>query len=65
VAYDEGKIIGVLENTGGVTTILKKLEKTIKKPTGCEVVYDEDPVGLVHKLLERYRNKTNNPTPPA
>ncbi len=63
VAYDEGKIIGVLEHTGGVTTILKDLEKAIKKPTGCEVVYEEDPAELISKLLEFYHKKQENPVP--
>jgi glycosyltransferase involved in cell wall biosynthesis len=62
VAYDEGKVIGVLNNTGGITNILKDLEKAIKKPTGSEVVYESDPAKLIQKLLEIYQNKKNNPT---
>ena len=63
VAYDEGKIIGVLENTGGITTILKELEQSIKKPTGSEVIYEGDPAQLIRKLLESYQGKVNSPTP--
>jgi hypothetical protein len=63
VAYDGGKIIGVLENTGGVTKILKELEKSIKKPTGCEVIYDSDPAELIRRLLESYQNKMDDPSP--
>ncbi len=63
VAYDEGKVIGVLNNTGGITTILKELEKTIKKPTGSEVVYDDDPARLVRRLLEVFQQKRENNTP--
>lgn len=61
VAYDEGKIIGVLNNTGGITGILKDLEKAIKKPTGSEVVYDDDPARLVQRLLKLYQMRSNTP----
>jgi predicted Rossmann-fold nucleotide-binding protein len=61
VAYDEGKIIGVLNNTGGITGILKDLEKAIKKPTGSEVVYDDDPARLVQRLLKLYQMRSDPP----
>ena len=63
VAYDEGKIIGVLEDTGGITGILRDLERSIKKPTGSEVIYDTDPSRLIQRLLEAYKKKMDDPTP--
>ena len=54
IAYEEGKLIGVLAGTGGITDVLPALEDTLFKATGAEVLYDDDPDGLVDRLLERY-----------
>jgi uncharacterized protein (TIGR00725 family) len=54
IAYEEGKLIGVLTGTGGITTALPALENTLGKKTGAEVIYDADPLRLVGLLLERY-----------
>lgn len=54
IAYEEGKLIGVLTGTGGITTALPALENTLGKKTGAEVVYDADPQRLIGLLLERY-----------
>lgn len=54
IAYEEGKLIGVLTGTGGITTALPALEASIGKNTGSEVIYGSDPEELVSRLLERY-----------
>lgn len=54
IAYEEGKLIGVLTGTGGITTALPQLEATLGKKTGAEVLYDDNPRRLVERLLERY-----------
>ena len=55
IAYEDGKLIGVLSGTGGITTALPELEASLEaKKTGAEVVYDDDPARLVNRLLERY-----------
>ena len=54
IAYEEGKLIGVLTGTGGITTALPALESTLGKKTGAEVIYDADPQRLISLLLERY-----------
>jgi len=56
IAYEQGKLIGVLEGTGGITTALPQLEASLNKPTGAEVLYDADPGVLVRRLLDRYRS---------
>ena len=53
IAYDEGRLIGVLTGTGGVSDLVAELVQRIDKDTGAVVVYDDDPVRLVHRLLER------------
>jgi uncharacterized protein (TIGR00725 family) len=55
IAYEEGKLIGVLEGTGGITEALPALEASLNKQTGSEVLYDSDPSALVRRLLQRYR----------
>ncbi len=64
IAYDESKIIGVLEDSGGITTILKDIVENIQKSTGSKVVYSADPKELVEKLLALYweENKDNKIT---
>lgn len=55
IAYEQGKLIGVLKGTGGITTALPQLEASLSaKKTGAEVIYDEDPARLVEGLLARY-----------
>jgi len=55
IAYEQGKLIGVLQGSGGITAALPALEARLaEKKTGAEVLYDEDPVGLVARLLDRY-----------
>lgn len=56
IAYEEGKLIGVLTGTGGITTALPALQKSIGKNTGSEVIYALEPEELVKRLVERYRS---------
>lgn len=54
IAYEEGKLIGVLTGTGGITEALPSLELSLGKDTGAEVVYESDPRRLIDRLLEHY-----------
>lgn len=54
IAYEEGKLIGVLTGTGGITDALPALETTFSKSTGAEILYETDPERLMDRLLERY-----------
>ncbi len=58
IAYEEGKLIGVLTDTGGITTALPALEASLNKQTGSQVIYDSDPEALVDRLLKLYRSDT-------
>lgn len=57
IAYEEGKLIGVLTGTGGVTKVLPGIEATFGKDTGAQVLYDANPERLVERLLERYLSR--------
>jgi uncharacterized protein (TIGR00725 family) len=52
IAYDEGKIIGVLEGSGGVTDHIAEIIEFCKKPTRGVVIFDKDPEKLLEKCLE-------------
>jgi uncharacterized protein (TIGR00725 family) len=55
IAYDEGKLIGVLTGTGGISDLVPEILTACSKDTGAQVVYDAAPRRLVKKLLRVYR----------
>ncbi len=55
IAYDEGRLIGVLTGTGGITTMVQEILRVCLKDTGACVLYDDDPTRLVDRLIEYYR----------
>ena len=55
IAFDEGKIIGVLKGTGGISEHLSDIIRMIDKNTGAIVSYDSDPEILLSKLEDLYR----------
>lgn len=54
IAYDEGKLIGVLTGTGGVADVVHELVAICEKETGAMVIYDDDPRVLIERLLTYY-----------
>ena len=57
IAYDEGKVIGVLTGTGGVSDHITVLLKIINKQTGATLVSDDDPVKLIDALEHVYHDR--------
>jgi len=55
IAYDEGKLIGVLVGSGGIADKIKEVVDIVKKPTGSKIIYNSEPVELVTRLLESYK----------
>lgn len=55
IAYDEGKVIGVLEGTGGITQHLKTIISMVQKNTGAIVCYDSNAERLLNKLERVYK----------
>ncbi|MFY9574813.1 MAG: hypothetical protein WAV20_25710 [Blastocatellia bacterium] len=51
IAYDEDKIIGVLEGTGGVTEQIQEIVKLSRKRDRVELVFSDDPETLVDACL--------------
>lgn len=57
IAYDEAKVIGVLESTGGITEHLKEIIGIMKKKTGAIVCYDTNPEHLLENLECIYKER--------
>jgi uncharacterized protein (TIGR00725 family) len=51
IAYDEGKVIGVLEGTGGVADRVKDLAALSGKHDASEIVFESNPEALIEKCL--------------
>jgi len=54
-AYDEGKIIGILQSTGGISGMIEDVIKVADK-IGGNVIYNNDPKTLVKELFEKLPN---------
>ena len=55
IAYDEGKLIGVLGGSGGVADQLDTIIPKLGKVTGAHIIYDADPEVLVERCIAAYR----------
>lgn len=55
IAYDEGRLIGVLLGTDGVAEMVETLVAKMTKDTGAQVLYDADPERLVARLVRYFR----------
>jgi hypothetical protein len=47
----EGRLIGVLTGTGGITAVIEAIIRVSAKDTGTCVVYDDDPMKLIERVL--------------
>lgn len=55
IAYDEGKLIGVLHGTGGITDHLPEIVKSFgEKDTGAKLLYEHEPAALIKALARAY-----------
>ena len=57
IAYDEGKVIGVLQGTGGISDQMETIVRLIQKDTGSHIVYSREPEDLLDKLVAVYDEK--------
>lgn len=57
IAYDEGRLLGVLKGTGGITDIVETIIRVSQKDTGACVLYDDDPKKLIDRLIQYYRTE--------
>jgi hypothetical protein len=65
IAYDEGKIIGLLRGTGGVADLAQTLLDTLPvRSTGAVVIADPDPEQLVDRCIARLHEQRGEPSAP-
>lgn len=57
VAYDEGKVIGVLEGSGGVSDHIEDILKICHREMNDTIVFDRDPKKLLGKVLEAIKKQ--------
>jgi hypothetical protein len=55
IAYDEGKLIGILLGTGGIAEEIKNIVKKIRKKTGARIIYDDRPRTIVKRLVKYFK----------
>jgi len=55
LAYHMGKVIGILEGTGGIADKIPEIIKDIDKNTGLVLIADKDPKNLIGKVVEALR----------
>jgi uncharacterized protein (TIGR00725 family) len=57
IAYDEGRVIGVMEGSGGIADHTKEIIAICNKETGATMVYEKDPNLLVKKVILAIRRR--------
>ena len=57
IAYDEGRLIGVLTGSGGVADHIDDFLPVMHKPTGSRILYDNDPRKLVERCVADYKRE--------
>ncbi len=55
IAYDEGKLIGVLTNSGGISNEFERIAGLVQKATGSTIITDDAPEKLVDRCFEYYQ----------
>jgi len=64
-AFETGKIIGVLEGTGGIAADIKSFLSRVQRKAKSPILYDENPKNLVKRVIsevEKSNNIINNRT---
>lgn len=54
IAYDEGKLIGILLDSGGISNEFERIVGMVHKNTGSVIISDADPEKLVDRCLDTY-----------
>jgi uncharacterized protein (TIGR00725 family) len=62
IAYDEGKVIGVLEGTGGIADHLREIVAFANKASTARLLFATEPEQLVDECLAAWRSLTPEAT---
>jgi uncharacterized protein (TIGR00725 family) len=61
IAYDEAKLIGVLQETGGVAEHVNAIVSIVNKKTGAKLICEPQPDRLMAALMRAYRARSRKP----
>ena len=61
IAYDEGKVIGVLEGSGGIADHIQEVLAFCKKPARATLVFDKQPEALIDRCLQVLESRRGCP----
>jgi uncharacterized protein (TIGR00725 family) len=56
IAYDEGKLIGVLTHSGGISDEFVPIAHLVQKDTGSMLITNDNPEDLIDRCLDAYVN---------
>jgi uncharacterized protein (TIGR00725 family) len=54
IAYDEGKVIGILEGSGGIADHIEEIIEFAKKTTGSKIIFNSNPDSLIDECLNAF-----------
>jgi uncharacterized protein (TIGR00725 family) len=57
IAFEDGKVIGILENMGGISGWFDELIHITKKQTGAKIIHEKDPKMLIRKLIKHVKER--------
>lgn len=57
IAYDEGKVVGVLVGTGGAADQIREIAALSSRPAGPELVFESSPEDLIDTCLKVLRGR--------
>ena len=57
IAYDEAKLIAVLQGTGGIAEHVDEIVAVINKQTGADVIYGTDPEALIERAFRAHKTR--------
>ena len=55
VAYDEGKVVGVLTNSGGVSNKIPEILEICDRKVEDHLIFESDPKKLVERVIEKLK----------
>jgi uncharacterized protein (TIGR00725 family) len=57
IAYDEGKLIGILAHSDGIADDLPDIVPKLRKKTGARLIYEADPTELISQCIAVYQRE--------
>jgi len=57
IGYDEGRVIGILEGSGGIADHIREIIRITNKKTGATIIYESDPHKLISKVIIAIRKR--------